>query len=161
MRRARLITKPFDIIQKGWRIGLNRIFRSGRCEESIRLPDICCVQKGSIFRFIQAGRWRKRICFCIRLTMVCLRLLSLFPSIAGFSVCYVYAPEGTSMWKKLISRRFCEKIMPLFGVSTIGELKERISKCTLDRNYRYSSGFAYSVPLILSYVELDNVAVYS
>lgn len=77
-----------------------------------------------------------------------------------FPTCYVYAPEGESMWKKLISRRFCEKIMPLFGVSTIEELKERISKCTLDRNYRYSSGFAYPAPAILSYVRLEDVAMY-
>lgn len=77
-----------------------------------------------------------------------------------FPTCYVYAPEGESMWKKLISRRFCEKIMPLFGVLTIEELKERISKCTLDRNYRYSSGFAYPAPAILSYVRLEDVAMY-
>lgn len=41
-----------------------------------------------------------------------------------FLTCYIYEEEFESMWKKLESRRFCEKTMQLFGVESIEKLKQ-------------------------------------
>lgn len=79
-------------------------------------------------------------------------------SFCWFPTCYIYAEEYNSMWKKLISRRFCEKIMPVFGVSTIEQLKERISKCVPNRDARYSSGFAMPASAILNWIKIDEIA---
>lgn len=76
---------------------------------------------------------------------------------AWFPVLYIYADQYDSMWKKLVSRRFCEKIMPLFGVDSIEDLKTRISKCVPDRNYHYSGAWPGAASAILNWVELDNV----
>ncbi len=43
-----------------------------------------------------------------------------------FPTSYIYFKEGRSMWVRLKSRKYCEKILPLFGVSTVDEMKERI-----------------------------------
>lgn len=75
-----------------------------------------------------------------------------------FPTLYVYAEENDSMWKRLSSKRFCEKIMPVFGVKTIDELKERIAKCTYDREYHYSSAWRGAASAILTWIRIDEVA---
>lgn len=77
-----------------------------------------------------------------------------------FPTCYIYAPEDDSIWRKLVSKRFCKKIFPLFGVSSIDELKERLKKCEFDRRYRYSEGHVYPATAILSWIDIQNVAMY-
>ena len=74
-----------------------------------------------------------------------------------FPTCYAYADEYDSLWKKLISKRFCEKIMPLFGVSTIEDLKERVSHCTPNRSICYSGGWT-PASAILTWIKVDNIA---
>ena len=76
-----------------------------------------------------------------------------------FPTCYVYAEQNGSIWKKLKSKRFCEKIMPVFGVDNIKDLMERISKCKFDRDMRYSGGFAIPAPAISAYIKLEEIAV--
>ena len=78
--------------------------------------------------------------------------------IAWFPTLYVYAEKYDSMWKRLSSKRFCEKVMPIFGVKTIDELKEKISKCIFDRNYRYNNGWVGAASAILSWVKIDDIA---
>ena len=73
-----------------------------------------------------------------------------------FPQLYIYAEEYDSMWKRLTSKRFCEKIMPIFGVSTIDELKERISKCVYDREYHYSGAYG-AASAILTWVKLEDI----
>ena len=75
-----------------------------------------------------------------------------------FPTCYIYAEEFDSMWKKLESRRFCEKIMQLFGVETIEKLKERLLRCVQDRKIRYSSGYAMPASAILDWVKVEDIA---
>lgn len=75
-----------------------------------------------------------------------------------FPTCYVYADRYTSMWGKLKSKRYCEKIKPLFGVSTTSELIERLKKCEPDRDIRYRRGFADPAPAIMSYIKVDEIA---
>lgn len=74
-----------------------------------------------------------------------------------FPQLYIYAEEYDSMWKKLLSKRFCEKIMPIFGVNTIDELKERISKCVYDREYHYSGAYP-AASAILTWIKVEDIA---
>lgn len=76
---------------------------------------------------------------------------------AWFPTLYVYADSYNSMWKKLKSTEFCQKIMPIFGVETIEALKVQISKCTIDSKMRYSQGYCEPVPAILSYIKVEEI----
>lgn len=87
-----------------------------------------------------------------------LDLQGLTKTYAWFPTCYIYAEQYTSMWQRLKSKRYCEKIEPLFGVSTIGELIERLNECKMDWNIRYSGGFADPAPVIMSYIKVDEIA---
>ena len=58
-----------------------------------------------------------------------------------FPVSYVYCKDRETMWTRLKSKKYCQKILPLFGTSTIEELKEKIAKCKIDRDMRYSNCF--------------------
>ena len=73
-----------------------------------------------------------------------------------FPTCYIYAIRNDSIWKKLVSKRFCERIMPLFGVSSISELKLRISEGSTER----SIGYPYSwetAPQISAVINLEEI----
>lgn len=74
-----------------------------------------------------------------------------------FPTLYVYADQYDSIWKKLVSRRFCEKIMPLFGVNSMEELNNRISKCVPNKDYHYSGPWSGRPRTILDWVELDKI----
>jgi len=78
-----------------------------------------------------------------------------------FPTLYVYANiyERKSIWKKMKSRRFAEKICTLVGVDTIDELKKRIEQCVADRDMRYTS--FESVPSILAYVKPEEIGIYN
>lgn len=73
-----------------------------------------------------------------------------------FPTCYVYCKTWPTEWKKMCSRKYCQKLFPLFGVSTIEELKNAVSKCVGDREMRYSGSFD-SAPAILSCIKLDEI----
>ena len=57
----------------------------------------------------------------------------------------LYGFDG--MWNKLQSRRYCERIMPLFGVKTVEELIDVIKKHPVEREYRYNN-LIYTIPSI-------------
>lgn len=73
-----------------------------------------------------------------------------------FPTCYVYAKYSPCEWKKMKSRKFCKKMFELFGVSSLEELKQRISKCSYDKEMRYSGSFD-SAPAILNIIKLDDI----
>lgn len=77
---------------------------------------------------------------------------------AWFPTLYVYADEYDSLWKKLTSKRFCEKVMSVFGALSIQELKDRIAKCIPNTDYRHSGAWGGYASAILSWVKLDDVA---
>lgn len=77
---------------------------------------------------------------------------------AWFPTLYIYADGNASMWKHLTSRRFCDKIMPVFGVKTIEELKEKIAKCIYNREYNYSGAWPGAASAILSWIKLEDMA---
>jgi len=74
-----------------------------------------------------------------------------------FPLLYIYADEYDSMWKKLKSKQFCKKVMPVFGVKSLQELKDRIAKCKPDREYHYSGAWHGAASTILTWVKLDEV----
>lgn len=74
-----------------------------------------------------------------------------------FPMLYLYSDDNKIFWSKLKSKRFCRKIMAVFGITTIDALKERISKCKYDINYRYT-GSLKSAIVILNCVEFDEIA---
>ena len=78
---------------------------------------------------------------------------------AWFPTLYVYAEKYESMWKRLKSKCYCEKIMPIFRVNTIQELKNRIAKCETDRDYHYSGDWGGCASNILSWVKIDEVGI--
>ncbi len=75
-----------------------------------------------------------------------------------FPQLYIYADEHDSIWKRLKSKRFCERIMPVFGVKTINDLKNKVSKCTYDKDYHYSGAW-HAASAILTWIKLDEIAV--
>jgi len=73
-----------------------------------------------------------------------------------FPTCYIYTREGGSEWEYLKSRRHCENLFDLFAVSSIEELKEKISKCIQDRDVRYNGAY-WTAPAILNCIKLEDI----
>lgn len=71
--------------------------------------------------------------------------------------CYRTRGQGQNIWKRLKSKKHCEKLYPLFGVNTIEELKNIISRCVNDIRYSYSGGSFSSAPNILYSIELSEI----
>ena len=61
-----------------------------------------------------------------------------------FPLSYVYSKNPITLWTKLLSKKYCQKILPLFGVKTIEELIQTIKEHPVNANYRYNSW--YSIP---------------
>jgi len=85
-----------------------------------------------------------------------------FPSL------YVYRSgfQPQKIWARLLSKRYCEKLFPLFGVASLEKLKEKVGKCVYDNIYKhgnvnyghYISGNArYAAPNILTSIKLEEV----
>lgn len=76
-----------------------------------------------------------------------------------FPTFYVYVDimNGSSIWSKLSSKRFCEKMLPLFGVKSIDDLKDRLSKCVSEDRMGYNSAFERA-PAILDCIKLEDIA---
>jgi len=54
-----------------------------------------------------------------------------------FALSYIYADNPENIWVRLSSKEYCEKILPLFGVSSIDELKKVIATNPVTPNYCY------------------------
>lgn len=72
-----------------------------------------------------------------------------------FPYMYSYV-KGDLLWKRLVSRRQCEKIMPLFGVDNIIKLKNLISQAKHDSGVRFSGAFN-AAPNILDYIKEKDI----
>lgn len=64
-----------------------------------------------------------------------------------FALSYIYAKNAKNLWARLSSKEYCEKILPLFGVSSIDELKKIIAANPVLSDYRYPNTW-YSIPPI-------------
>jgi hypothetical protein len=91
--------------------------------------------------------------------LVLYQLSIIFDMEYWFPWLYCYCERAKqAIWSKLISKSYCEKIMPLFGVTTIiPELKELICKSVQYREIRYNSS-ADSAKCILDSINIDEVA---
>ena len=77
-----------------------------------------------------------------------------------FPALYIYVSESDMNWKRLKSKRFCRKIMELFDVNNIEELKKVIEKCIFDREMKYRGSYN-AAPVILSYIKLDEIGIWN
>lgn len=66
-----------------------------------------------------------------------------------FAQSYIYLDNSEKMWNHLQSRSFCEKVLPLFGVKTIQEVKTILLSRPVTSEYKYNEDW-YCVPGILS-----------
>jgi len=73
-----------------------------------------------------------------------------------FPNCYVYCRTWPNEWTKMKSKKYCAKMFDLFGVNTIDELKEKVSKCTYDRDMCYSGSFE-SAPALLACIKVEEI----
>lgn len=73
-----------------------------------------------------------------------------------FPTTYIYHKGSQPQWVRLKSKAYCEKLYPLFGVSSINGLKTIISKSTSDGEMRHSGCFECA-PVILSEIKLDDI----
>lgn len=75
-----------------------------------------------------------------------------------FPTTYVYDKTSYFWWQKLVSKKYCEKIFPLFGVKSMEELKYAINKCYINNIKGYEG---YSLPGVLDSLELDTIGTYN
>jgi hypothetical protein len=77
-----------------------------------------------------------------------------------FPILYIYRSwsQRQSLWKKLQSKKYCEKLFPLFGVNNITDLKNLVCKSVSDKEYRYSSCH-YGAPGILASIKIDEIGI--
>lgn len=73
-----------------------------------------------------------------------------------FPTFYVYVENMPIEWGKMKSRRYCEKMMLLFGVDSLDDLKAAVGKCTFDENTSYF-GRWYAAPVILNYIKVEEI----
>lgn len=68
-----------------------------------------------------------------------------------FPTSYVYKSHAP-IWRRLKSRKYCDKILPLFGLNTIEELKKLLSEHpdpnTPQRQFRYSQAWGSPQPFL-------------
>lgn len=74
-----------------------------------------------------------------------------------FPILYPYSRWPQPIWQKLESISYCEKIMPLFGVSSVSALKEKINNAKFGENIRYSNLFDCA-PTIYNSIKIENIA---
>lgn len=73
-----------------------------------------------------------------------------------FPTFYVYAKSSPVEWGKMKSRRYCEKMMVLFGVDSLDGLKVAVGKCTFDDKMKYSGSWD-AAPAILSCIKVEDI----
>ena len=75
---------------------------------------------------------------------------------AWFPTTYVYHENLQPMWQRLKSRKFCEVILPLFGVASITALKDSIAKIPISRDMHYDR--YHENPLsIVDHVKIEEI----
>lgn len=73
-----------------------------------------------------------------------------------FPTCYIYTSEYNNEWEKLKSKKYCKKICKLFGAEDIEGLKQKVAKCTYDRNMGYEQSFNRA-PFILNCIKIEDI----
>lgn len=63
-------------------------------------------------------------------------------------------------WGKMKSRRYCEKMMLLFGADSLDGLKAAVRKCTFDDKMKYSGSWD-AAPAILNCIKVEDIGTLS
>ena len=82
--------------------------------------------------------------------------LGIEDSPSWYPVCYIYSDTDYSIWQKLRSRKFCEKVFSLFGVQSIDALKQKISKCRSKPASVYDNLMIPALP-ISSFINVQDI----
>jgi hypothetical protein len=61
------------------------------------------------------------------------------------------------MWRKLVSRKYCEKAMIMYGASSVEGLKKIAEKNDYKREVSYNNAFD-SAPSIVSTISINEIA---
>lgn len=68
----------------------------------------------------------------------------------------IYAENTSNNWEKMVSQKYCYKMCVLFGVSSIEELKQGISKCKFNHEIGYRGAWE-SAPAILNFIKVEDI----
>lgn len=80
-----------------------------------------------------------------------------FRDFPWFPATYLYKDEYSDYpWIKLKSKKYCEKILPLFGLTSIEKLKIGIQNTPIDNSISYSGSF-HPAPVISSYINPNEI----
>lgn len=74
-----------------------------------------------------------------------------------FPTSYIYCKDIYTLWTRLKSKKFCEKLLPLFGVESIEKLKEILSQLKTDDQIRYQNSFDFA-PNIINCISVEEIA---
>ncbi len=77
-----------------------------------------------------------------------------FPSLYVYTTEYAQQP----LWSKMVSRKHCEKLFPLFGITDITQLKIMVEKNQPNEKIRYSGAWE-SAPSILQSIEPEKIGI--
>lgn len=81
---------------------------------------------------------------------------SWFPLLYGY-LGGSYSENNQEIWRKMISKRHCESLFPLFDVDSISMLKDAVQRNQYNSDMRYTGGHR-AAPSILQSIELDKIA---
>lgn len=73
-----------------------------------------------------------------------------------FPTCYIYVKNMPIEWSRMKSRRYCEKMMVLFGVDSLDDLKAVVRKCSFDDTMKYSGSWN-AAPAILNCIKVEDI----
>jgi hypothetical protein len=73
-----------------------------------------------------------------------------------FPETYVYNSNSNIIWKRLVSRKYCEKMLIMYGANSIDELKEIAQKHDYKNEMRYQTSFE-TVPSIFTSIGVDKI----
>lgn len=73
-----------------------------------------------------------------------------------FPELYIYVENSPIEWTKMKSLKYCDKMLDLFGVNNVKELRDALKNCTFDSRMRHPKSFD-AAPAILSYIKLEEI----
>lgn len=112
-----------------------------------KLSHMCDIAvKLSKYPFVNAITFPQTDVFICQLSFIFKHARSFKP---WFPYTYIYLQEAENMWVELTSRKYCEKILPLFGVNTTEELKKIIEAHPVSPNYGYQNSWESVLPIPL------------
>jgi hypothetical protein len=72
-----------------------------------------------------------------------------------FPISYIYGEQLETLWIKLKSKKYCQKLLPMFGVDTIDDFKVLVKNSPKEINEKF--GYK-TVPTISSTIRIDDIA---